>query len=388
MGSSSPATAEACGASERRIAMKGTARFPEEHLFSGFAFGVQAYGIQALVDQASARLNPEPGGWPVGVTVAVGLMLALCVQFLLVRLLERHRAADALRETFLTTSFFFLLLALTSDTFLFHIGVAAWIVVASAWIMALSRWLQLAPFPAERWLRAGLQAFGLAAGAGGSKLLLHVSGRVDEALYLAVGVTFLCLWKLHLLARRAEAAAGRPSVLRWSSFATDPRLCIHVALAACLGLATGLLLFIPYSFSLAVQGIAVGLVVGHSLRSRVPPEVLARYALYAAAILVVADVLLLESPMLVPFVLGAVSILLYGGLQSGAYEPAVLHSTLDRQAVVNGGIIIGLLVAGSVRYVALEIGQVHGTLAFFMAALAYLASFLPDTQVPLAEPDR
>lgn len=368
--------------------MNGSARFPGEHLFSGFAFGAQAYGIHALADLASARLHPETGGWPVGVTVAAGLMLAVSVQFLLVRILERHRAADALRETFLTASFFFLLVSMTSDTFLFHIGVAAWIVAASAWIMALSRWLQLAPFPAERWLRAGLQAFGLATGAGGSKLILHASGQVDQAIYLGVGVTFFCLWHLHVLARRAEAAAGRPSVLRWSSFAADPRLCVHAALAACLGLATGLLLFVPHSFSLAVQGIAVGLVVGHAVRSRVPPEFLVRYALFASAILVVADVLLLESPVLVPFVLGAVATLLYGGLQSGAYEPAALHSILDRQAVVNGGCIIGLLVAGSVRYVALEAGQVHGTLAFLMAALAYLASFLPDERVPLAEPGR
>lgn len=368
--------------------MNGSGRFPGEHLFSGFAFGTQAYGIHALAELTSVRLDPGTGEWPIGVSIAVGLMLALSVQFLLVRILERHRAADALRETFLTASFFFLMVAMTSDTYLFHVGTAAWIVAASAWLMALSRWLQLAPFPAERWVRAGLQAFGLAFGAGGSKLLMHASGQVDQALYLAVVVTFLCLWHLHILARRAEAAAGRPSVLRWSSFAGDPRLCVHASLAVCVGLCTGLLLFVPHSFSLAVQGIAVGLVAGHAVRARMPPEFLARYTLYAASLMVIADVLLVESPLLVPFALGAASTLLYGGLQSGAYEPAALHSILDRQAVVNGGAIIGLLAAGSVHYVALEVDQLHGTLAFLLAALAYLASFLPDERVPLTDPTR
>ncbi len=349
-----------------------------EQLSSGFAVGLQGYGLLLLSEESGGRLIAGAGDWPIGISLATGIILALSIQMMMARTLARAAAAGSMRDTFLALSVCHLVATMTPGPLWFHLGLIGWILSLTAWLMASGRWLLLAPDVNSRWTRAALSVLGAAFGAGFAKLGRRGLDSLDAVLFLGIVVSLAVAWQLHALSRRSPAPAARPAMMRWSDFVRDPRMLAYACLAFCLGLSGGWLLFRSAPYGAVVQSIAVTLVVLRALQNRVGPMLLVRVVLYLAALLLAADLLLLELPAFTPYALAAAGITLYTCLHAGAYEPRVLLSALDRLCVLNGGILTGVLAAGALAWSRLDPERSLGAIAFALIMVPYFASFLPE----------
>lgn len=360
--------------SERRL---------DESLAAAFAFGAQAHILLGLVEASNVRMNLEDGRWPAAVTLAVGLLLALSFQGFLSRWLSRFRAADAVRDAFAIQSLAFFLAIMTAEAFFLHVGMLVWIVAVSAWILTSSRWLLLAPDATTRWNRASLQVLGAGFGAGAAKFLAQVQDDPELTPYVFLCVSLFVTWRLHVLARANEAPASRPSMLRWSDYARDPRLLANFSFCLCLGACLGVVFSRSLPFGATVQGAAIALLASRPFRARLGVGPTLRYLLYAAALLVGADHAFFDPPLLFPYVLGAAAAGIHVALHAGLYEPRSMHSLLDRQTTFNQGVLCGLLLASFLDWFEVAPGQGLLALAFLLFFVPYFASFLPDDEAPV-----